>query len=328
MIISRTPFRVSFFGGGTDFPAFYNEHGGAVLAGTIDKFCYITIHRLPPFFKHSFKASYSQTEAVQDISEIRHPLIRECLKYLDIKSGLEIAHVADLPGRTGLGSSSSFTVGLLNTLHHFKNERITPEDLAREAIEIERVRVGDTGGHQDQYLAAYGGLVRVDFSADNIASVKTIAIRAKKIQQLEKKLMMFYMGVEQSAETILTEQCKRIKDNTDVLKRMLEMVTEAEHVLTDSQELDHFGELLDEAWQLKKSLSSGISNSAIDDAYQASKQAGAIGGKLLGAGGRGFLLLYAPEERHEAIRQSVSNLKEVDFSFTPVGSQIIFTAQE
>lgn len=327
MIISRTPFRVSFFGGGTDFPEFYREHGGATLLTTINKYCYLSVHRLSPFFKHRYRASYSRTESVLDPKEFVHPLIRECLLYVNPPGGLEISHVADLPGRTGLGTSSSFTVGLLNALHTFAGHRTTPEDLAREAILIERERVGDAGGHQDQYAAAYGGLLRLDFAAPQNVTVKRLALGAERVRELERRLLLFYTGVESSAEAILSEQRQRVKANTQVLLEMLGMVDEAE-VLLMRGDLDRFGDLLHESWQRKKSLSNGISNRQVDEAYDAARRAGARGGKLLGAGGRGFLLLYAPPEAQARITDALRPLQNVPFEFSQEGSRIIFQSPD
>ncbi len=328
MIISRTPFRVSFFGGGTDFPEFYARHGGATLLTTINKYCYLSVHKLSPFFKHRFRASYSKTESVLDPREFSHPLIRECLLHVKPSQGLEISHVSDLPGRTGLGTSSSFTVGLLNSLHTFAGERVTAEDLAREAILIERERVGDAGGHQDQYAAAYGGLLRLDFSGPQNVTVKRIAVSASRLGELERRLLLFYTGVESSAEAILGEQRKRVEKNTEALLRMLAMVDEAEKILAGGGDLDPFGDLLHESWQLKKSLSTGISNGSVDEAYEAARKAGARGGKLLGAGGRGFLLLFAPPEAHAGITAGLKSLQNVPFQFSQDGSRVIFQSFE
>jgi D-glycero-alpha-D-manno-heptose-7-phosphate kinase len=328
MIISRTPFRVSFFGGGTDFPEFYKEHGGAVLLTTINKYCYISLHALSPFFKHKFRASYAKTESVIEPSEFVHPLIRETLLQLNVTQGLEISHVADLPGRTGLGSSSSFTVGLLHALHAFHDQRVTAEDLAREAIIIERERIKDAGGHQDQYAAAYGGLTRLDFLTNQQISVKPLAVGTARLSELENHLMLFYTGLEQSAEEILTEQKKRTHVNTATLLQMKAMVGEAETILTGKTPLKEFGTLLHDSWLLKKGLSSGISNTTIDQAYEAARQAGAWGGKLLGAGGRGFLLFFAPPECQPLIRSVLSPLLEVRFSCTSTGSEIIYRAPQ
>jgi len=328
MIIARTPFRVSFFGGGTDFPEFYSEHGGATLLTSIDKYCYLSIHHLGNFFKHRFRASYSQTELVQKASEFRHPLIRECLLYLDIEEGLEINHISDLPGRTGLGTSSSFTVGLLHALHTFRGDRVPPAQLTQEAIEIERVRVKDAGGHQDQVAAAYGGFIRVNFSGDQKIAVKKVSIPKARLSLLQDNLMMFYTGVEQSAEAILQQQTSRVEHNVAALKEMLQMVDEAEKILRGRGSLDPFGRLLDESWQRKKSLSRGISNGTIDDAYHAARRAGALGGKLLGAGGRGFLLFYADKPLHAEIEKRLKSLRRVNFGFSSEGSRIIFKTEE
>lgn len=328
MIISRTPFRISFFGGGTDFPEFYEQHGGAVLLTTINKSCYLSIHKLSPFFKYRYRASYSKTELVQHPSEFAHPLIRECLLYLQPAESLEISHVSDLPGRTGLGTSSSFTVGLLHALHAHEGQRVTAEDLAREAIHVERERVGDPGGHQDQYAAAYGGFLRIDFSAGRRVSVKRLALTAERLRALEQHLLLFYTGVEQSAENILSEQTRRVGQNVTALKEMLAMVNEAESILCSQGSLNALGQLLHESWKLKRSLASGISNTAVDEAYNAAREAGALGGKLLGAGGRGFLLLFAPPEKHGSITERLSALQRVAFAFSLEGSRIIFQEPE
>jgi len=327
MIISQTPFRLSFFGGGTDFPEFYSEHGGAVLLTTIDKFCYITIHRLAPFFKHRFKASYALTESVQAPEEFRHPLIREGLLALGIRDGLEIVHVADLPGRTGLGSSSSFTVGFLNCLHAFRGENATPEQLAREAVEIERVRVGDPGGHQDQYAAACGGLLRIEFSRDRAVRVHPLPVPEDRREELRRHLLLFYTGTERSADEILTEQRNRIGQNIAALQEMRQMVDEAERILTGGA-LPDFGRLLHESWRRKRGLSPGISTGLVDESYAAARSAGALGGKLLGAGGHGFLLVFGEPGRHDAIRAKLTGLRELTFGFAKSGSRIIFKSPE
>ena len=324
MIISRTPFRISFLGGGTDFPEFYEKHNGAVLTTTINQYCYLSIHHLSQFFKHHFRASYARTESVLKPEEFQHPLIRECLLHLGIQEGLEISHVADLPGRTGLGTSSSFTVGLINALHAFRGDRVTEEDLAREAIYVERVRVGDAGGHQDQYVAAYGGFLRVDFSSGARVRVRRLALPAARLRALEERLMLLYTGVDQSAEGILLEQKQRTSRNATHLREMLQLVDEAERILVQEEDLDIFGRLLHQAWELKKGFARGISNTAIDQAYDTARRTGAIGGKLLGAGGRGFLLLFAPPEKQADIQQGLPSYQRVQFSTSAEGSQIIF----
>ena len=328
MIISRTPFRISFFGGGTDFPAFFRQHGGTVLAATIDQYCYLSVHRLAPLFKHRFRASYSRTESVLRPDEFQHPLIRETLQLLDQREGIEIAHTADLPGQTGLGSSSAFTVGLLNAVQAFNGHLRTPDELARQSIQIERERVGEAGGWQDQYEAAYGGFRRFDFAPDDAVRVRDVALSGARQHALEQSLMLFYMGSESSAAAVLQDQERRADENQTALLAMRRMVDQAEDLLTGGQPLAAFGDLLHEAWQLKRSLSSGISTPAIDQAYAASRAAGARGGKLLGAGGRGFLCLYAEPEQQAAVRAALRDLAEVRFRFGAEGSRIIFKSPE
>jgi D-glycero-alpha-D-manno-heptose-7-phosphate kinase len=328
MIISQTPFRVSFFGGGTDFPEFYHEHGGATLLTTINQYCYISIHRISKFFQFRFRASYAKTELVQNPSEFKHPLIRECLLSLDINDGLEITHASDLPGRTGLGTSSAFTVGLLNALHTLKGDRVTAEDLAREAIHIERERVGDVGGRQDQYAAAYGGFIRVDFRKDGHVDVHHLAVSSKRVAELERHLLMFYTGKEKKAGAVLKKQRQRTKVNEKALIEMCHLVDKAQRIIVMEQPIQEFGDLLHRAWELKKTLSGGITNSAIDEAYDVARKAGASGGKILGAGGRGFILLFAKPEFHPAIRRRLAKMQEVHFQFSPDGSRIIFQASD
>jgi len=328
MIISRTPFRISFFGGGSDFPEFYRDHPGCTLSTTIDKYCYISLHYLSPFFKFKFRASYAKTETVMKADEFQHPLIRECLRYLPTEHGLEISHVSDLPGRTGLGTSSSFTVGLLNALHEIRHDKNTSGDtLAAEAILIERERVGDIGGHQDQYAAAHGGFLRIDYQGKQ-ARINRPALSAKRLAQLKQHLQLFFMGTERTSDAILQDQKKRTVLNIPALERMAAMAGRAQSILERDSTLLEFGELLDEAWRLKKSLANGISNKAVDEAYEAARSAGALGGKLLGAGGCGFILIFAPPEKQDKIRAQLAHLMEVPFNFSPEGSRIIFKDPE
>jgi D-glycero-alpha-D-manno-heptose-7-phosphate kinase len=328
MIICQTPLRVSFFGGGTDFPAFYERHGGVTISTTIQQYCYISLHALSPFFTERHRAHYARTEQVVDAADFEHPLIRECMRYVAPEKGLEISHVADLPGRTGLGSSSAFTVGLLHALHAFHGRRVTAEDLARQAIHIERERVGDAGGHQDQYAAAYGGFIRIDYRPSGQIAVTRLAAPAERLQELESHVLVFFTGAEQSAETLLREQDKNTGRNEAALLRMRDLAEQAEAVLLSDTDIHAFGELLHEAWMLKRSLSSGISTSSIDQLYDRAVQAGATGGKLLGAGGRGFLLLWAPPDRHEAIRAALPNVSEIRFACSFEGSRIIYKEPE
>jgi len=323
MIISRTPFRVSFFGGGSDFPEFFKDHPGTTLSSTIDKFCYISLHYLSPFFNFRYRASYAKTETVMEAAEFKHPLIRECLRHLPSAQGLELSHVSDLPGRTGLGTSSSFTVGLLNVLHAMRGEKTEPMQLAREAILIERKKVGDAGGHQDQYAAAFGGFLRIDYLGKE-AKISRLNPPAGRMAALKNNLQLFFTGMERASGEIMQDQKKRTHLNIAALERMAEMASQAEKILKSDADLREFGKLLDEAWRLKKGLANGISNGAVDQAYDAARAAGALGGKLLGAGGAGFILLFTPPEKQPAVREQLKQLKEVPFEFSTEGSRIIF----
>ncbi len=322
MIIARAPFRISFFGGGTDFPDHYRLHGGAVLGVTLDRYAYLALHRLSPLLTYRYRASYSKTELVNDPREFQHPLIRECLSLVPTRAGVEIAHVADLPGRTGIGSSSAFTVALLHALHAFRGDRVGPEDLAREAIEVERVRVGDAGGHQDQYFAAYGGLLRLDFGPGNAIRVRRVGVRAETLDALERRLLLFYLGREESAQHILVEQQRRTRRNLTVLRRLAALADNGEAALV-AADWAAFGRFLDEGWSLKRTLAGGISNPEIDAAYDAARRAGALGGKLLGAGGRGFLLVFAEPARHRAVRRALARLRELPVRLGHTGSSLI-----
>ncbi|NCD34079.1 MAG: kinase [Spartobacteria bacterium] len=322
MIISRTPFRISFFGGGSDFPEYYTKYGGATLSTTINKYCYLSVHRLSSFFKYNFRASYAKTELVQTPDEFQHPLVRECLKFKQITTGMEIAHISDLPGRTGLGTSSAFTVGLLNALYTFKREQATTRQLAEQAICIERDWVGDPGGHQDQYATAHGGFLHIGYSADGVA-VRELELRPQRSCELQSHLLLFYTGVEQSASEVLKDQKQHLGKNTDTLRKMVDMVDDAKAVLSSGGDIRAFGDLLHETWQMKRGLAQGISNTAIDQAYSTGRKAGAIGGKLLGAGGRGFLLLFAEPGSHTAIRKQLHPMQEVPFAFSNIGTRII-----
>ncbi len=328
MIISQTPFRISFLGGGTDFPAHYQEHSGAVLLTTINQSAYLSVHRLSPFFPHKFRASYARTESVQTPGEFQHPLIRECLLHLQVRDPLEMAHVSDLPGRTGLGTSSAFTVGLLHALHALQGNTVQAATLAHEAISVERERVGDSGGHQDQYAAAYGGFLRIDFSGNQQARVQPVTLSAERRNHLAAHLLLFYLGHERSAESIMRTQQQRTARNVSVLREMKSLVDEAQAVLLSNRALDDFGALLHTSWMLKKSLAPGISNADIDNAYDSACRAGAVGGKILGAGGRGFMLLYAAPEHHGAIATALDPLAAVPFRFSDQGSRIIFNNTE
>ncbi len=323
MIISRTPFRISFFGGGTDYPGWYKDHRGAVLATTIDKYCWITCRYLPQFFKHRSRIIYSVIEAVQNNTEIDHPAVREVLRFLNIHEGIEIHHDGDLPARTGLGSSSSFTVGLLNSMYALKGVMPTKERLAREAITVEQTMCKENVGCQDQTLAAYGGFNYIEFGGDQHLNVRKVTISEQKLRDLQNHMMLFFTGFSRTASKIAAHQVKNIPNKTKELSIMYGMVSEAISILNSGRIID-FGRLLNESWQLKRSLSGKISTPLIDDIYETACRNGAAGGKLLGAGGGGFVLIFASPEKQAKIREKLKKLLLVPFKFESLGSQIIF----
>jgi len=323
MIISRTPFRVSFFGGGTDYPGWYEGHQGAVIATTIDKYCHITCRYLPPFFEHKSRIIYSKMEHVQSVNEINHPAVREVLRFLNIDQGIEIHHDGDLPARTGLGSSSSFTVGLLHSLYALRGMIVSKELLAKEAIYIEQQMIRENVGCQDQVLAAYGGFNYIEFGGDHHLHVRKITISSEKIAFLQDHCMLFFTGFSRTASEIAAHQVKNIPRKQKELSAMYDLTQEALKVLNGGN-LMELGKLLDESWKIKRSLSDKISTPEIDGFYDVAKKAGAIGGKLLGAGGGGFVLLFVEPDKRAAVRQKLSHLLEVPFKFESLGSQIIF----
>ncbi len=324
MIISRTPFRMSFFGGGTDYNGWFNENKGAVLATTIDKYCYISCRYLPPFFEHKSRIIYSKMEHVnKSIDEIDHPSVREVLRFLNIHEGVEIHHDGDLPARTGLGSSSSFTVGLLNSLYALKGQMVTKEQLAKESIHVEQDIIKENVGCQDQTLAAYGGFNLIEFGGTNHLRVQPLTISFEKINLLQDHLMLFFTGFSRTASQIAAHQIKNIPNKKKELTRMYEMVYEAIEIL-NGRNITKFGRLLDESWKLKRTLSDKISTDNIDDLYEAATRAGAMGGKLLGAGGGGFVLFFVEPGKQAKVRAALKDLLEVPIKFENLGSQIIF----
>jgi D-glycero-alpha-D-manno-heptose-7-phosphate kinase len=328
MIISRTPFRISFFGGGTDYPVWYRENPGAVLSTTIDKYCYITVRYLPPFFSHKHRVVWSKIELVQDINEITHPAVKAILNYLKIDKGVEIHHQGDLPARSGLGSSSAFTVGLLNALYALKGEMISKERLAKEAIHIERDILKENVGSQDQVAAAFGGFNKITFNGDDEIKIYPVTISQKKIEELESHLVLYFTGFSRNASEIAKKQIEMTPQKQKELKRMYEMVDEGIKILTESSDIKDFGRLLHETWMFKKSLTDKISTPEIDRIYERALKAGAIGGKLLGAGGGGFMVLFVPPENQSKVREELKDLLEVKFKFERDGSQIIYYAPE
>jgi D-glycero-alpha-D-manno-heptose-7-phosphate kinase len=324
MIITRTPLRISFFGGGTDYPVYYREHGGAVLSTTINKCCYITVRRLPPFFEYLSRVSYSKVENVHSNSAIEHPSVRGCLDFMGVNEGVEVHHVADLPARTGLGTSSAFTVGLLLGLYALKNQMRDRHSLALDAIHVERDLLQEAVGAQDQVSAAYGGFNRINFQTNGDIQVKRLAISSSRIAELEGNLALYFTGFSRFASEVAKEQVKATPSKQRELETMSQLVDEAEAiVMNPARSLDDFGRLLHEGWQLKRSLTSKISNSNIDEIYEAGRSAGALGGKLLGAGGGGFMLFFVPPERRQALRTRLQNLLCVPISFSHQGGHVV-----
>ena len=327
MIISRTPFRISFAGGGSDLPDFYRKSKGAVLSTTISKYMYISVH---PFFnRRQFQLKYSKTELCNSLDEIKHPILKETLKFLGIKGGLEIVSMADIPAGTGLGSSSSFTVGLLHSLYSFNGKFVSKDKLASEASMIEIEKLGEPIGKQDQYAAAYGGMNIIVFNRDGSVDVEPINIKQTTLQKLEKNLMLFYTKVNRRADLILKDQKEEIKleKKFKTQNSMVELVWEAADALY-SDDVDSFGKILHKNWVMKKSLSNMISNSMINKYYDRALEYGALGGKLLGAGGGGFLLFYCEEKKQERLRNALFDLFELKFSFDWQGSKIIYVGDK
>lgn len=324
MIITRTPFRISFFGGGTDYPAWYKENGGAVLSTTINKYCYISCRYLPPFFDYKYRIRYSMREETQSISEIKHPSVRECLKFLNIDKGIEMVHTSDIPARSGVGSSSAFTVGFLHSLHALKGKIVTKRQLAREAIDIEQNIIKENVGSQDQVATAFGGLNKIEFGGEQEFYVYPITVSNGKLALLQDHLMLFFTGFSRYASDVAGEQIKKISEKKKELQLMKEMVDEAINILNGgTDDITDFGNLLHESWKIKKGLTKLITTSEIDNIYERVINAGAMGGKLVGAGGGGFILLFAKPELQPRIKEELQNLVYVPFRFDSLGTQVI-----
>ena len=326
MIISRTPFRISFFGGGTDYPVWFRENGGSVLAATINKHCYISCRYLPPFFPHKSRIVYQKVETVASNDQIEHHAVRGTLRYMNIEGGLELHHDGDLPGRSGLGSSSSFTVGLLHALFALKRIMPTKNQLATTDMHVDQEVLRENVGCQDQVLAAYGGFLRINFlagSSDGDFQIAPIIVSRERIQEFQDHLLLYYTGVPRIASDIAREQLDRTQENRRPLSLIMQMVDEAVRLFTSGAPLTGIGELLHESWLLKKSLSSKISTSQIDAIYEEARRAGAVGGKLLGAGGGGFMLLFARPEDQPKVKERLKSLLHVPFRFENQGSQIV-----
>lgn len=324
MIISRTPYRISLFGGGTDYHSWYEKHGGAVLSTTINHYAYITARFLPPFHQEKSRVVWSKIEAVLSNTDIEHPSVRETLRYLGIDQGVEISHTGDLPARSGLGSSSTFTVGLLNALANLQGRSFNKAALAFEAVHLEREIMKENVGIQDQIAAAYGGLNHTEIFKDGSFLVRPVETPRKK--ELENHCLLFFTGVSRTASDIAAEQTKNTASGSKdaELHRMRAMVDESIDILMGTQDIADFGKLLHESWQIKRSLAKNISPQFVDDIYWRGIKSGAIGGKLLGAGGGGFMLFFAKPEDHDRIRAGLKEFLWVPFKFENEGSQIIF----
>lgn len=328
MIIARTPFRISFLGGGTDYPSWYRQHGGTVLATTIDKYCYITCRYLPPFHEHRFSVVYSKMELCNAVDEIKHPAVREVLRFLNVNRGIEIHTDADLPGRSGMGSSSAFTVGLLHAIHALQGRMIGKHQLVRDSIHLEQEILKEAVGSQDQVQAAHGGLNHVLFQPSGEISVHPVTLDPERMREFSSHLMLFYTGIKRTAATIASTFINDMEARKRQLRVMKDLVDEGLAILNSNHGIRDFGDLLHEAWQAKRSLGSSVSNNEVDSLYDRARAAGAIGGKLTGAGGGGFLLLFVPPEKHPEIRKALHELIYVPIDLDYSGSQIIYYEPE
>jgi D-glycero-alpha-D-manno-heptose-7-phosphate kinase len=324
MVISRTPFRISFLGGGSDYPAWYRQHGGSVLGSSIDKYCYLTVRYLPPFFEHRLRVVYSKIETCHSIDEIQHPVVRCVLRELDERRGVEIHHDGDLPARSGMGSSSAFTVGLLHAMHALRGQMLSKRDLAMASIHLEQEVLRETVGSQDQVLAAYGGLNHVTFARNGEITVRPVTVTRDRIQELNARLMLFYTGIARTASEVAQTYVTALDTKLQQMDTLSQMVEEGIAILTSGGDLLPFGRLLHDAWTIKRELGARVSNADVERIYEDARAAGAAGGKLMGAGGGGFMLLFVEPARREAVRQALANLVYVPVQLEFSGSQIIF----
>jgi D-glycero-alpha-D-manno-heptose-7-phosphate kinase len=326
MIISRTPYRVSFFGGGTDYPAWYLKEGGAVLSTTIDKYCYVTARQLPPFFAERHRIVWSHIETVSSISEILHPAVREGLRFLgfDNSKGVEIHHQGDLPARSGIGSSSTFAVGMIRALTALRGQHLSKFELALKALELEQKILKESVGSQDQIAATYGGLNVIKFSKDGSFQVEPVSAPAERIEELERHLVLLYTGSSRMGGEIAASVIAKMRDKTAELRQMRQMVDQAHGILTGNGSLSAFGELLHQTWTLKRGLAEGVTSSEVDEIYATARENGALGGKLLGAGARGFMLFFVPPEKQAALRKALNRFVWVPFRLESEGSVTIY----
>lgn len=324
MIITRTPFRISFFGGGTDYPVWYEKNGGAVLSTTINKHCYVTCRYLPPFFDCNYRIRYREQEETKTIREIKHLSVRECLNYLRFRHGIEMQHNADLPAMSGLGSSSAFTVGFLNALYALQGKEATKHQLALDAIHVEQECIKENVGSQDQTAAAFGGFNKIEFGGDTEIRVTPVAVNGETLASLQKNLMLVFIGYARNASDVAAAQIQSTPEKAAELTRMRQMVDEAENILVRERGLEDFGYLLHEGWQIKRGLTPKISSPVIDEIYEAARSAGALGGKLLGAGSGGFMLFFVSPELQKRVRERLGKLLHVPFRFEQEGSKVIY----
>jgi D-glycero-alpha-D-manno-heptose-7-phosphate kinase len=324
VIITKTPYRVSFFGGGTDFPIWFREQGGAVISTAINQFCYVSVRRKPPFFPHKHRLVYSEMEDVNEVNEIKHPAIKGVLQWLQWEEGLEIHHDGDLPARSGLGSSSAFTVGLLRAMYQLMGRETTQQQLAKDAIHVEQEVIQEVVGCQDQIAVSCGGFNRIDFLSDGSFEVKSILVEPERMKRLQDHLLLFFTGFSRFAAEIESSKLVNFSSRKQELLRMMQMVADAENLLLDeSRDLQEFGSMLQESWEYKKSLSAAVTTSAIDEIYDRAMLAGAAGGKVLGAGGGGFVLFFVSPEDQPSVRQALKGLIEVPFRFEQGGSRVV-----
>lgn len=324
MIITRTPYRISFLGGGTDYSSWYAIHGGAVLAATITRYSYLTCRYLPPFHEHKIRVAYSRVESCKTLDEIRHPAVREGLRFLNVDRGVEIHHDGDLPGRSGIGSSSAFTVGLLHALHGLRGQSCSKHQLAQESIHLEQKILKETVGSQDQVLAAYGGLNHISFPPDGDFCVRPITISRERLAELNAHLMLFYTGIKRTASEVAASYANDLDRKKRQMRTLMNLVEEGVSLLTSGQDLRRFGDLLHEAWQMKRDLSPRVSTPEIDELYEEALAAGATGGKLAGAGGGGFVLLIVPPSTRKQVKERLHKLVHVPIELEFQGSQVIF----
>ena len=328
MVICQTPYRISLFGGGTDYPDWYLKHGGHVLSTTIDKYVYISCRYLPPFFEHKLRLVYSLIEDCESVDQIKHPAARNILQYFGITEGLEIHYDGDLPARSGMGSSSAFTVGLLNALYAYRNENVSPRRLAKDALHIEQNIIGENVGSQDQVNAAYGGFNKYSFCQDGNFEVSNIDFTTGRKTELNENLMLFYTGIMRTADSISASYAKDTEKNSQHLQTIHRIVEEAIGIIQGDAPLESLGSLLHESWLEKKKLAEVVTNSRIDAIYETAMGAGALGGKVTGAGGGGMMLLYVPKENQSDVRTALSELLLIPFRFSDQGSTIIFSSKQ